>query len=211
MLIEHASLANSISWHLRRQHNRPKTRATLIASPAFDASVWELWPYLAAGASVNALPSVTLSPAGILERLAAERITLAFLPTPLAEAVLIEPMPPHLALRFLLTGGDRLHRAPERGLPFELVNHYGPTETTVIATAGLVPPHSGEVAPPIGRPIDNVRAVIVDPYGQPLPVGIPGGAVDRRSRATGTRLSPPPGAYRGAFYRERRAPHVPQR
>jgi acyl carrier protein len=88
--------------------------------------------------------------------------------------VLIEPMPPHLALRFLLTGGDRLHRAPERGLPFDLVNHYGPTEATVIATAGLVPPNSGEVAPPIGRPIDNVQAVVVDQYGQPLPVGIPG-------------------------------------
>jgi amino acid adenylation domain-containing protein len=174
VLIEHASLANLISWHLRQYKVTAQDRATLIASPAFDASVWELWPYLAAGASVNALPSATRSPTGILEWLAAERITLAFLPTPLAEAVLIEPMPPHLALRFLLTGGDRLHRAPERGLPFDLVNHYGPTEATVIATAVLVPPDSGEVAPPIGQPIDNVRAVVVDRYGQPLPVGIPG-------------------------------------
>jgi hypothetical protein len=71
----------------------------------------ELWPYLAAGASVNALPSNIRSPAGILEWLAAERITLAFLPTPLAEAVLIEPMPPHLALRFLFRRGPSAPRA----------------------------------------------------------------------------------------------------
>ncbi len=174
VLIEHASLANLIAWHVREYRVTAEDRATLIASPAFDASVWELWPYLAAGASVHALPSAIRSPAGILEWLAAEQITLTFLPTPLAEAVLIEPMPPHLALRFLLTGGDRLHRAPERGLPFDLVNHYGPTEATVITTAGVVSPNSGEVAPPIGRPIDNVRTVVVDQYGQPLPVGIPG-------------------------------------
>jgi amino acid adenylation domain-containing protein len=174
VLIEHGSLANLVAWHVRQYGVTPKDRATLIASPAFDASVWELWPYLAAGASVHALPSATRSPADTLEWLAAERITLTFLPTPLAEAVLIEPMPAHLALRFLFTGGDRLHRPPERGLPFDLVNHYGPTEATVIATAGVVPPNSGEVAPTIGRPIDNVRAVVVDQYGQPLPVGIPG-------------------------------------
>ena len=173
-MIEHASLVNLIAWHVRQYGVTAKERATLIASPAFDASVWELWPCLAAGASVHVLPSATRSPVGILEWLAAERITLTFLPTPLAEAVLIEPMPPHLALRCLLTGGDRLHRAPERQLPFDLVNHYGPTEATVVATAGVVPPNRNESAPPIGRPIDNVRAVVVDQYGQPLPVGIPG-------------------------------------
>jgi amino acid adenylation domain-containing protein len=174
VLIEHASLVNLIAWHVRQYGITAKDRATLIANPAFDASVWELWPYLAAGASVHVLPSATRSPVGILEWLAAERITLTFLPTPLAEAVLIEPMPPHLALRYLLTGGDRLHRAPERQLPFDLVNHYGPTEATVVATAGFVRPDRDESAPPIGRPIDNVRVLVVDQYGQPLPVGIPG-------------------------------------
>ena len=172
VLVEHASLSNLIVWHLREYQVTAEDRATLIASPAFDASGWELWPYLTAGASVHVLPPTTQSPLDILEWLAAERISVSFLPTPLAEAVLAEPMPSHLALRFLLTGGDRLHRAPKCGLPFDVVNHYGPTETTVVATAAAIPPNTAESPPPIGRPIDNVQAMIVDRHGQPLPVGV---------------------------------------
>lgn len=173
VLVEHASLSNLIAWHVGAYQVTAQDRATLIASPAFDASVWELWPYLTAGASVHVPPAGTRSAADILAWLVAERITISFLPTPLAEAVLAEPMPPHLALRFLLTGGDLLHRSPEAGLPFELANHYGPTETTVVATACRVEPGTAG-PPPIGRPIDNFRAVVVDQYGQPLPVGVPG-------------------------------------
>jgi amino acid adenylation domain-containing protein len=174
VLVEHVSLSNLITWHVRQYQVTAEDRATLIASPAFDASVWELWPYLTAGASVHALPPATQSPADILAWLVAERITISFLPTPLAEAVLAEPMPPHLALRFLLTGGDLLHRSPEMGLPFQLVNHYGPTEATVVTTACTVQPGTAESLPPIGRPISNVQALVVDQYGQPLPVGVPG-------------------------------------
>ena len=174
VLIEHGSLSNLIAWHIREYQVTAKDRATLIASPAFDASVWELWPYLTAGASLRVLPPATQSPSDILAWVAAERITMTFLVTPLAEAVLAEPMPPRLALRFLLTGGDRLHRSPEPGLPFNLLNHYGPTEATVVATACVVQPGTSESRPPIGRPIDNVQAVVVDRHGQPLPVGVPG-------------------------------------
>ena len=65
-------------------------RATLIASPAFDASVWEIWPYLAAGASIHIPDDETrMSPAKLVQWLADERITMSFLPTPLAEAALL--------------------------------------------------------------------------------------------------------------------------
>jgi amino acid adenylation domain-containing protein len=174
VLVEHGSLSNLIAWHIREYQVTARDRATLIASPAFDASVWELWPYLTVGASLRVLPPATQSPSDILAWVAAERITMIFLVTPLAEAVLIEPMPPGLALRFLLTGGDRLHRSPEPGLPFNLLNHYGPTEATVVATACVVQPGTSESRPPIGRPIDNVQALVVDRHGQPLPVGVPG-------------------------------------
>ena len=175
VLVNHSSLSNLIAWHVREYQVTAKDRATLIANPAFDASAWELWPYLTVGASVH-VPAlaITRSASGILTWLAAERITMTFLPTPLAEAVLAEPIPSQLTLRFLLTGGDRLHRCPGRGLPFHLINHYGPTEATVVATACVVRPGATESQPPIGRPIDNVHAAVVDRYGQPLPVGVPG-------------------------------------
>ena len=74
----------------------------------------------------------------LLDALHRERVTLSFLPTPLAETLLAEPelgrgdrvLP---CLRALLVGGDRLRRAPDPLPDFALVNHYGPTESTVVA------------------------------------------------------------------------------
>src|SRR5206468_698330 len=80
-------------------------------SPAFDAAVWELWPHLAAGASLHAPPAdLVASPAELLRWMAGRGITRAFLPTPLAHAALqeIDAAPtPGPALRTLLTGGAR--------------------------------------------------------------------------------------------------------
>jgi amino acid adenylation domain-containing protein len=173
--VPHAGLVNLIAWHVRAYGIAAEDRAALVAGPAFDASVWELWPYLAAGASLHVPDAETrAAPAKLLAWLAAERITVAFLPTPLAEAVLDLDPPADLALRFLLTGGDRLHRAPDRDLPFVLVNHYGPTEGTVVTTAVPVPPVASSQPPPIGRPIANTRVHLVDRDLRRVPAGVPG-------------------------------------
>src|SRR5262249_25442690 len=128
--IHHAGLVNLCLWHQRRYAVTAADRATQLPGPAFDASVWESWPYLTAGASIHIPDEETrLSPHELRAWLAAQGITLSFLPTPLAEAVLKEPGLEALRLRRLLTGGDRLH-AVTGTLPFKLVNHYGPTQTT---------------------------------------------------------------------------------
>ncbi|HSF31102.1 MAG TPA: amino acid adenylation domain-containing protein [Candidatus Tectomicrobia bacterium] len=173
--IEHRSLLNLISWHCRTYEVTPQDRATQVASPAFDASVWEIWPYLSAGASLH-VPSddIVASPEDLVRWLAIERITLCFLPTPLAEAVMHLDWPEKSYLRALLTGGDRLHRAPPSGLPFRLFNHYGPTESTVVTTYAEIGPEEDAGAPPIGQPIDNMRCYVVDRYGNLVPCGVPG-------------------------------------
>ncbi|HWM91854.1 MAG TPA: amino acid adenylation domain-containing protein [Thermoanaerobaculia bacterium] len=173
--LAHAGLLNLIAWHQRAYGITPADRTTQVASPAFDASVWEIWPTLAGGASLHFPPEdVRSSPPDLLAWLAGEGITVCFLPTPLAEACLALDLPEGLALRALLTGGDRLHRI-ERGIslrrPFRLVNHYGPTEGTVVTTAGEV---GAEPAPPIGRPIDNFRVHVLDRHLQRVPVGVAG-------------------------------------
>ncbi|MFP5285182.1 MAG: non-ribosomal peptide synthetase, partial [Thermoanaerobaculia bacterium] len=171
--LAHAGLLNLIAWHQREYGIAPDDRAAQVASPAFDASVWEIWPTLAGGASLHFPPEeARSSPPDLLAWLAERRITVCFLPTPLAEACLALELP-ELALRFLLTGGDRLHQVNRR-LPFRLVNHYGPTEATVVATAGEVSGGDTEAAPPIGRPIDNFRAHVLDRHLQPVPVGVAG-------------------------------------
>ncbi|HEX9668480.1 MAG TPA: amino acid adenylation domain-containing protein, partial [Thermoanaerobaculia bacterium] len=184
--LTHRGLLNLIGWHLGDFGLTPSDRTTLVASPAFDASVWEVWPALAAGASLHVPPEeARSSPPDLLAWLAAEGITVSFLPTPLAEACLAEleesAPPDGLALRVLLTGGDRLHRAPRAGLPCRLVNCYGPTESTVVATAGTVPPREefsgadGPAAPPaIGRPIAGLEARVLDAHLRPAPAGVTG-------------------------------------
>ncbi|HEX4494454.1 MAG TPA: amino acid adenylation domain-containing protein, partial [Thermoanaerobaculia bacterium] len=174
--LSHAGLANLVAWHRRAYAPGPDDRAALVAGVGFDASVWEMWPYLAAGASLWVPPEETvLEPAGLLRWLAAGAITHAFLPTPLAELVLGEPPPAGLALRWLLTGGDRLHRRPAPGSPYTLVNHYGPTESTVVTSAGEVPPAGEEHRPPaIGWPIDHLRVWLLDAAFGPVPVGVAG-------------------------------------
>jgi amino acid adenylation domain-containing protein len=180
--LAHRGLANLIAWHRERYGVAAADRASWVASPGFDASVWELWPYLAAGASVHVPPpAIARSPRELLAWLAAESITLAFLPTPLAEAVvrLAGPeRPAGLALRALLTGGDHLRQAPAGELGFELVNHYGPTESTVVATAGAIPaagPGAGPGGPPaIGRPLPGLAAYLLDGELRPVPPGARG-------------------------------------
>jgi amino acid adenylation domain-containing protein len=174
--LAHTGLVNLLTWHQREYDVGPEDRATHLAGLAFDASVWELWPYLTAGSSLHLAPEeVRLSPTRLLEWLEEKRITQSFIPTPLAEAMLNEEMPDGLALEFVLTGGDKLHRAPAAGLPFKLVNHYGPTENTVVATYTVVHPDpDSDVAPPIGKPISNVQVHLFDQGGQLVPIGVPG-------------------------------------
>jgi acyl-coenzyme A synthetase/AMP-(fatty) acid ligase/acyl carrier protein len=174
--VGHDSLLNLVEWHNRVFGVTAADRGSQLASIGFDAAVWELWPYLAAGASVHFLDDETRTdPAKLRDFLMKEKITISFVPTPLAEHMLKLSWPNDAALRFLLTGADTLHFYPSATLPFTLVNNYGPTECTVVATSGIVPAESGaDRLPPIGRPIDNVEVYILDYSMQKVGPGVTG-------------------------------------
>jgi amino acid adenylation domain-containing protein len=180
--VQHGGLTNLVSWHQREYGVTPVDRATQLSGPSFDASVWEVWPYLAAGASIYIPdPETRVSAAKLVDWITAESITITFLPTPLAEAVLVtveERWPAGCTLRNILTGGDQLQRWPRTALPVSLTNHYGPTENTVVTTSFQVATRlsgeAGPVLPPIGRPIANTEVYILDQYQQPVPIGVAG-------------------------------------
>jgi amino acid adenylation domain-containing protein len=174
--ITHSNLLNLVRWHQRAFNVASADRATLQASPGFDASVWELWPYLTIGASVYIVnDSIRTAPDHLRDWIVAKGITVSFLPTALAESMVNLSWPPETALRILLTGADTLRRYPPSGLPFALVNNYGPTECTVVATSGEIRPNGeSEIPPSIGRPVDNVAIHIVDEQLKPVPEGAPG-------------------------------------
>ncbi len=170
--VEHGSLLNLIFWHQKAFEVSPLDRTTQIASSAFDACGWEIWPYLTAGASVHFPDEETRISPRLQDWLIAEKITISFLPTPLAERLLALDWSKDTALRILLTGGDKLQQSPPASLPFAVVNNYGPTENTVVTTSGLVVQAAG--VPTIGRPIANTQVYLLDAQLQPVPIGARG-------------------------------------
>ena len=174
--ITRAGLENLVQWHLRAFQVSSADRASLLASVGFDAAVWELWPYLAAGASVHIPPDAARTDVELLrDWLVEEKITISFVATPLAELLIQAAWPSSTALRTLLTGADTLHRRPPQGLPFALINNYGPTECTVVATSGVVAPAGGETRQPsIGRAIENTQIYILDGEKKQVPHGTAG-------------------------------------
>ena len=186
--ITHGSLLNLVAWHQHAFDVSSVDRATLLASPGFDAAVWELWPYLTAGASLYVVDeAVRTAPEALRDWIVRSGISISFLPTVLAESIMGLQWPPDSPFRVLLTGADTLRRYPPPGLPFALINNYGPTECTVVATSGKIFPgesyeessngSSGKRSnglPSIGRPIDNVSVYVVDERLQRVPDGTPG-------------------------------------
>ncbi len=171
VMLSHASLANLCAWHQQRFEVDSHSRATWVASPAFDASVWELWPYLAAGAQIHVVPQATvLEPSALVQLLVQAHTTHCFVPTVLATPLLAQTWPAPGRLRYLLTGGDRLS-ATTAQMPFTLVNNYGPTEATVVATSCTV---SGGGVPPIGQPIRNTQCYVLNAALAPVGIGQPG-------------------------------------
>jgi acyl-CoA synthetase (AMP-forming)/AMP-acid ligase II/acyl carrier protein len=98
-------------------------------------------------------------------------VTVAFVPTALAEPMLTALWPKKTTLRYLLTGADTLHRYPAAGLPFQLVNNYGPTECTVVATSGIVSPSTESARPSIGSAIANTQIYLLNENRQPVAAG----------------------------------------
>src|SRR5580698_124880 len=174
--ITHGGLRNLVAWHVRNFEVAAADRAAHLAALGFDAAVWEVWPYLAAGASVHIAPEgVRSHPELLRDWLVAQKITITFAASALAERMLVIDWPGETALRILLTGADTLHRRPPANLPFKLVNNYGPTECTVVATSGMVAPAStGQQSPSIGTPIDNTEAFILDEQMKPVADGTVG-------------------------------------
>jgi amino acid adenylation domain-containing protein len=172
--ITHGNLMNLVNWHLEAFSVTENDRASHIAGLGFDAAVWEIWPYLAAGATIQ-LPGqmdelVRTSPAHLLRWLHDGHITHCFVPTALAEPLIQTEWPETTLLRYLLTGGDALRKGPLPNLPFAVVNNYGPTECTVVSTFGLITA-DGPTPPPIGRAIKGATAYILDENRRPVPRG----------------------------------------
>jgi amino acid adenylation domain-containing protein len=169
--ITHANLIHLVRWHRNAFDITARDRASHLAGLGFDAAAWELWPNLCAGATISLAPDAVRSSPHLLQQwLMSERVTISFVPTIHAAAMIGMDWPPATTLRFMLTGGDVLHNGPPLQLPFDVVNNYGPTECTVVATSSVLQ-RGASGAPPIGHPIAGATLYLLDERGAPVADG----------------------------------------
>ncbi|MFE2373289.1 amino acid adenylation domain-containing protein [Streptomyces sp. NPDC059398] len=156
-------------------------RRVLLHSPlAFDASTYELWVPLLSGGEVVIAPPGEVDVAVLREVLGGGRVTAAFFTTALFNLLTEGDDSPLAGLREVWTGGEAcspaaMRRAAER-FPRTTVTHvYGPTESTTFATAHRVrTPYDYPGAPPIGGPLANTTAYVLDGRLRPVPAGVTG-------------------------------------
>ena len=175
--IPHRALANHMRWMGEAFPLAADDRVLQKTPVSFDASVWEFWAPLLAGATlVMAGPESHRDPA-VLARETAERgiTTLQLVPT-LLRALLDEPrFAEARALRRLFAGGEALPAGLARHareiLPdVRVINLYGPAEACIDATAQVVEDGDADgVVVPLGDPIANLRAYVLDARLEPVP------------------------------------------
>ncbi|MFI7044777.1 amino acid adenylation domain-containing protein [Streptosporangium sandarakinum] len=182
VLVEHGALAARVRWMRADYGLTPADRVVQFASLSFDAHVEEVFPALAAGATLLLLPDGAATLPDVLASPEGGRVTVLDLPTAywhsLTEDLAEISWPP--ALRLVILGGEQVAatavaRWRDRfGDAVRLVNTYGPTEATVIATACDLGADAAAGRPPIGRPIGATTAYVLGDGGEPLPAGVAG-------------------------------------
>ncbi|NKY87955.1 amino acid adenylation domain-containing protein [Nocardia veterana] len=178
--VPHGAAVNQIRW-LSDEYALTRDDVVLQKTAAtFDVSVWELFATLAAGARlVIARADGHTDPAYLAETIAAQQVTItSFVPSMLAVFAEAAPANTLTTVRALLVGGEAFGAdavaAVRRVLPdVELHNLYGPTEFTVHVTAHHVTA-TDQGSVPMGRPVWNARAHILDARLRPVPPGVAG-------------------------------------
>ncbi len=183
-MMSHRGIANRVLW-MRREFSWTADDTVLLKTPySFDASIWEIFVPLVSGARLAlSEPGAHRDPAALLAALAEHRVTtLQLVPSQLA--MLLES--PDLAsasgnLTRLFCGGEALPGELVRRFsalsPAAVCNLYGPTEVAIDATYHPCSREELKAPPrtmPIGRPLDNVQAYVLDPGMRLLPEGLAG-------------------------------------
>lgn len=158
-----------------------ESSGTWLSSPGFGLVEVDPFPLLAAGAVVHiADAEIAASPTLLRDWLVARKVTHSLLLTAMAERLWNMAWPAETALRNVRVAGERVRSWPPAGLPFEVVNVYGAAEVAVVSTANLTALAASlgedrqDFLPPVGTPIPNVRAYVLDEKLRPVPPGVLG-------------------------------------
>lgn len=189
VVVSHRALAAHSTAVIRHYDLSPDDCVLQFAALTLDPSIEQILPTLAVGGRLVMRGDSLWGAGECFAQLALHGVTVADFPTAYwIEVVRASIDNPTLAagtrLRLMLVGGEAMPVAAVREWArsplshIRLLNVYGPTEATVTATVHEVSPDiddlSGLTAVPIGRPLENRRAYLVDTHGELVPFGAPG-------------------------------------
>jgi acyl-coenzyme A synthetase/AMP-(fatty) acid ligase/acyl carrier protein len=181
-MIEHEAFDNHLRW-MQAEFPLDASDRVLQRTPvSFDASLWEIFAPLVAGAVlVLAPPAAVGAKLDLVEAISRHGVTVLQLVPSHLRLLLAEPGLERCGtVRRVFCGGEALASdlvaALHARLDVEVVNLYGPTEACVDATWWRCSPGAaaGGRWVPIGRPVANVRVFVVDEGLRPVPVGVVG-------------------------------------
>jgi amino acid adenylation domain-containing protein len=152
-----------------------------LSNISFDAATFEIWGALLSGATLEIFArNVLLSPEAFRGQLVARRISALFVTTALFNRLVAWSPNVFAGVDTVMVGGETLDVAPVSKVlaadkPRRLLNGYGPTESTTFATWHEITPADVALRSiPIGRPISNTQAYVLDASLNPVPAGIAG-------------------------------------
>ena len=180
VLISHRAIGNHMRWMLETFPLTAADRVLQKTPISFDASVWEFYAPLLAGAQlIMAEPGGHQDSGYLVRAIIEQQVSILQLVPSMLRMLLEEPgFGTCCGLRRIFCGGEALPadlvEQCTRLLPTELCNLYGPTETSIDATYWICGAADACHTPPIGRPIANMQVYILDAALQPVPIGVTG-------------------------------------
>src|SRR5258706_2525536 len=151
-----------------------------FAPPTFDASTFEIWASLLNGARLVIHPPGLPSFAELGRLIKSRHISVLWLSAGLFHEMVDHELASLSNVRCLLAGGDTLsvvhvQKANRELTGCQLINGYGPTENTTFSCCYRIPKDwAGAASVPLGRPISNSRAYILDTNKNAVPIGVAG-------------------------------------
>ena len=171
VMIPHRAKANFVQFIAQEWRHTSKSRICCHSSFSFDASIEDLYPVLTVGGTLYTVPKEARKDLVMLHDFIVDNhITGGCYTTQLGQMLL--QLYPDLPVDYLVVGGEKMTANPDCNC--RLINTYGPTEFTVDATFYELEKKREYKNIPIGRPLYNLSAFVVDAAGQLAPQGVAG-------------------------------------